>query len=151
MKMSLYRTDTRDVCPPPPFSPVGDGALQLTLQEIGTVLRKGLSPYIFVINNDGYEVERQIHGVTAVYNDIQLYDHSLLLDFLAGRPKKGEKKKHAFHRVESRAELDALLDDEAFATPDVCRLIELVMPRDDAPRALLNQAKILAEINRATA
>ena len=42
---------------------VGDGALQLTLQEIGTVLRQGLTPYIFVINNDGYEVERQIHGV----------------------------------------------------------------------------------------
>ena len=71
--------------------------------------------------------------VTAKYNDIQLYDHSLLLDFLAGRPKKGEKKKHAFHRVETRAELDALLDDDAFAMPDVCRLIELVMPRDDAP------------------
>jgi pyruvate decarboxylase len=37
---------------------VGDGSLQLTLQEIGTMIRRGLNPYIFVLNNDGYEIER---------------------------------------------------------------------------------------------
>lgn len=39
---------------------VGDGSLQLTLQEIGTMIRYKLNPYIFVLNNDGYEIERLV-------------------------------------------------------------------------------------------
>ena len=67
---------------------VGDGSLQLTLQEIGTMLRRGVQPYLFVLNNDGYEIERQIHGEKAEYNDIQMYDHQQLLPFLAGKKSK---------------------------------------------------------------
>jgi len=32
--------------------------LYKTVQEIGTMVRRNLTPYIFVINNDGYEIER---------------------------------------------------------------------------------------------
>ena len=49
---------------------IGDGAAQLTVQELGTFYREGLSPVIVVVNNDGYTVERAIHGKTAPYNDI---------------------------------------------------------------------------------
>jgi hypothetical protein len=35
---------------------------QLTVQEISTMMRLGLKPIIFVINNDGYTIERCIHG-----------------------------------------------------------------------------------------
>ena len=49
---------------------IGDGAAQLTVQELGTFSREGLSPVIVVVNNDGYTVERAIHGETAPYNDI---------------------------------------------------------------------------------
>ena len=59
-----------------------------TLQEIGTMLRRGVHPYLFVLNNDGYEIERQIHGEKAEYNDIQMYDHQALLPFLAGKKSK---------------------------------------------------------------
>jgi pyruvate decarboxylase len=59
-----------------------------TLQEIGTMLRRGVHPYLFVLNNDGYEIERQIHGEKAQYNDIQMYDHQALLPFLAGKKSK---------------------------------------------------------------
>ena len=31
-----------------------------------------------------YEIERQIHGPNAKYNDIQTYDHQLLIRALAG-------------------------------------------------------------------
>ncbi len=37
---------------------VGDGSLQLTVQEVGTMLRRGVHPYLFVLSNDGYEIER---------------------------------------------------------------------------------------------
>jgi pyruvate decarboxylase len=52
------------------------------------MIRHGVKTYLFVINNDGYEIERQIHGWTAKYNDIQLYDHQMLLPFLAGKKSK---------------------------------------------------------------
>ena len=49
---------------------IGDGAAQLTVQELGTFSREGLSPVIVVVNNDGYTVERAIHGKDGPYNDI---------------------------------------------------------------------------------
>lgn len=52
------------------------------------MLRRGVHPYLFVLNNDGYEIERQIHGWDAKYNDIQMYDHQLMLPFLAGKACK---------------------------------------------------------------
>jgi len=122
----------------------GDGSLQLTVQEVGTMIRRGVSPYLFVLNNDGYEIERQIHGKTAEYNNIQLYDHQLLLPFFAGK-----KSKHPYqsYEVHTPAELNKLLDDPEFNKPDRLRLIEVYMPRDDAPAALINQGKLTAEAN----
>ncbi len=47
---------------------VGDGAFQMTGQELSTVVRRGLNPIIFVLNNKGYTTERIIHDGS--YNDI---------------------------------------------------------------------------------
>lgn len=41
---------------------IGDGAAQLTIQEMGSMLRDGQAPVILLLNNDGYTVERAIHG-----------------------------------------------------------------------------------------
>lgn len=122
---------------------VGDGSLQLTVQEIGTMVRRGQKPYLFVLNNDGYEIERQIHGKHAKYNDIQPYDHQLLLPFLSG-PKREQTESF---KVKSQEELDRLLKDKDFSEPTKIRLIELDMPRDDAPEALIKQAQLTAKAN----
>ncbi len=59
---------------------VGDGSLQMTVQEIGTIINHGLSPIIFLINNEGYTVERVIHGPERHYNDIANgWDHQIML------------------------------------------------------------------------
>lgn len=52
----------------------GDGSAQLTIQEIGSMLRDELKPVIFVLNNGGYTVERAIHGEHQRYNDIAEWD-----------------------------------------------------------------------------
>ena len=49
---------------------VGDGAAQMTVSELSTLLRLRLSPTVVVVDNDGYTVERAIHGPDAPYNDI---------------------------------------------------------------------------------
>jgi pyruvate decarboxylase len=40
----------------------GDGSMALTIQEIGTMIKQKLKVVIFVINNEGYTVERLIWG-----------------------------------------------------------------------------------------
>jgi indolepyruvate decarboxylase len=48
---------------------VGDGAFQMTGQELSTIVRHGLNPIIFVLNNKGYATERFIQD--GPYNDLQ--------------------------------------------------------------------------------
>jgi TPP-dependent 2-oxoacid decarboxylase len=55
---------------------IGDGSFQMTCQELSTIIRLGLNPIIFLINNDGYTIERMIHDNT--YNDIQPWKYHQL-------------------------------------------------------------------------
>jgi indolepyruvate decarboxylase len=48
----------------------GDGAAQMTIQELGTIARQQLHPIIVLVDNDGYTIEREIRGRYAPYNDI---------------------------------------------------------------------------------
>lgn len=138
---------------------VGDGSLLLTMQEISTAIKLGLTPIIFVINNDGYEIERVIHGPARSYNNIAPIDHSLLLDLMGaprsrramlepyetGQVAKDRDESHAadpvpsrkhYHAVHTRAELDALLNDPSFADAKEIQLVELFCLRGDAPALL---------------
>lgn len=36
--------------------------MNLTMQEVGTMIKNGTRPIIFVLNNSGYTIERVIHG-----------------------------------------------------------------------------------------
>jgi indolepyruvate decarboxylase len=47
---------------------VGDGAFQMTSQELSTIVRQRLDPIVFVLNNHGYTTERFIRE--GPYNDI---------------------------------------------------------------------------------
>lgn len=49
------------------------------------------------------------------------------------------------YKVKSQAELDALLEDPTFLKRETIQLIELIMPRDDVPRALKTQAALVSD------
>ncbi|MGV9410922.1 alpha-keto acid decarboxylase family protein [Nocardia sp. NPDC003693] len=49
---------------------IGDGAAQLSIQELGTWIRERLTGVIILVDNGGYAIERAIHGAHAPYNDI---------------------------------------------------------------------------------
>ncbi len=55
---------------------IGDGAFQMTVQELSTIMRYGCKPIIFLLNNKGYTIERMIHE--GPYNDINNWDYSKL-------------------------------------------------------------------------
>ncbi|KDQ21760.1 hypothetical protein BOTBODRAFT_50327 [Botryobasidium botryosum FD-172 SS1] len=123
---------------------VGDGSLQLGIQELGTMIRRKVNPFIFVLNNDGYEIERCIHGPTREYNNIQSYNHQLLLKALS--PPDDSLPTRSY-KVSTRAELEELLEDPEFNKRETIQLIELIMPRDDVPRTLKVQAGLTAQAN----
>ncbi|OBJ95768.1 indolepyruvate decarboxylase [Mycolicibacterium conceptionense] len=118
---------------------IGDGAAQLTIQELGTFGREGLSPVVVVVNNDGYTVERAIHGVTAEYNDITGWRWTELPAAL------GVPDALAF-RVSTYGELDDALA-RAAATPDRMVFIEVMLGRMDIPPLLTELAQSASDAN----
>ncbi|OJK05184.1 hypothetical protein ASPACDRAFT_1862205 [Aspergillus aculeatus ATCC 16872] len=121
---------------------VGDGSLQLTVQEVSTMIRNNLNPIIFVICNNGYTIERYIHGWDESYNDIQPWDHKALPTVF------GAKDKYTGHKVTTRDELKQLFANEEFNSAPHLQLVELHMPRDDAPAALKITAEAAAARNK---
>ncbi|RLV96186.1 Pyruvate decarboxylase [Spathaspora sp. JA1] len=119
---------------------VGDGSLQLTVQEISTMIRHGTTPYLFVLNNDGYTIERLIHGENAGYNDVQPWKNLELLSLFSA-------KDYESIRISTIGEAEALFADKAFAKNSKIRLIEVMLPRMDAPQNLVRQAQITAQTN----
>ncbi|MDR3434082.1 MAG: thiamine pyrophosphate-binding protein [Rouxiella aceris] len=57
---------------------IGDGAFQLTVQELSTLLLYEFAPIIFLINNKGYTIERHILGADAEYNEIADWSYTEL-------------------------------------------------------------------------
>ena len=66
-----------------PIVLVGDGAFQMTAQELSTIIRHQLNPIFFLINNDGYTIERAIHEGS--YNDIQPWKYHQLPQVFGSR------------------------------------------------------------------
>ncbi|KAI6779661.1 pyruvate decarboxylase [Emericellopsis cladophorae] len=120
---------------------VGDGSFQLTAQELSTMIRQGLKPIIFVICNEGFTIERFIHGMEATYNDISQWDFKALVDVFGG-----SKTSRTF-TVKTKDELNNLLTDDAFNAAECLQFVELYMPKEDAPRALVMTAEASAKNN----
>lgn len=121
---------------------VGDGSLQLTVTAISTMIRWNLHPYLFVLNNNGYTIERLIHGPEAGYNDIQPWKHQLLLTLFNAKEDESESL-----RVNTKKELDTLFKDEKFNKNDKIRLIELMLERLDSPASLIKQGELTSKTN----
>ncbi|EMB4110344.1 thiamine pyrophosphate-binding protein [Serratia nevei] len=117
---------------------IGDGAAQFTAQELGSMLRDGLKPVIFLLNNGGYTVERAIHGPEQRYHDIARWNWTLLPQALAG-----EHSVQVLSVTESeqlQQALRAVADNQQFA------FIEVVLPSRDIP-ALLNSVSRALQMN----
>ncbi|KAF2257498.1 pyruvate decarboxylase [Lojkania enalia] len=122
----------------------GDGSFQLTAQELSTMIRNKLNPIIFIICNNGYTIERFIHGWEDSYNDVQEWKYKEL-PFAFG----AEKGSVLTYRVETKKQVEELFWDQEFASGDTqkLRFVELVMPWDDAPSALKSTAQAAARRN----
>ncbi|MEM0965339.1 MAG: thiamine pyrophosphate-binding protein [Verrucomicrobiota bacterium] len=119
---------------------IGDGSFQLTAQEVSTMIRYGVNPIIFLINNGGYTIEVEIHD--GPYNEIQNWDYAGLVDCF----KRGGGE--AFNaKVDTEGELaDAIKGALACKGPS---LIEVTIDKDDCSKELLEWGSRVAHINGA--
>ncbi|HDR4423910.1 TPA: alpha-keto acid decarboxylase family protein [Bacillus cereus] len=108
---------------------IGDGSFQVTVQELSTILRQNLKPIIFLINNNGYTVERAIHGQNELYNDIQMWDYTKLAYVF------GSEEKSLTFRVENETELAEVLTNITLNKNQLI-FIEVVMSQADQPELL---------------
>lgn len=119
---------------------IGDGAFQLTGQEISTMMRHDLKPIIFVINNDGYTVERAIHGPAQIYNDIEKWDYCAFAASLS-RHKPICCDKAATEKELILALKSAIMDNHQL------HFIEVVMGHMDMPDLLKELGRFFAQQN----
>ncbi|KAI9292252.1 pyruvate decarboxylase [Neoconidiobolus thromboides FSU 785] len=118
---------------------VGDGSFQLTAQELSTIGRNDLNCHFFIINNQGYTIERYIHGEKRKYNDIQNWQYSKALEFF-----NIESKGKSF-KVDDINELKEILNSNK--DNNKLNLYEIIMDKMDAPESLKSQAKLTAKAN----
>ncbi|WP_159236789.1 alpha-keto acid decarboxylase family protein [Raoultella terrigena] len=118
---------------------IGDGAAQLTIQEMGSMLRDKQRPLILLLNNEGYTVERAIHGPEQRYNDIALWDWNRLPEaFAPDVPSR-------CWRVTRTAELKEAMNDSLAS--DRLTLVEVMLPKMDIPDFLRAVTEALEERN----
>jgi indolepyruvate decarboxylase len=114
---------------------VGDGSFQVTCQDISTMIRNHLKPIIFLLNNDGYTIERVITDHS--YNDIQPWHYHKLVDVFGGGLGID---------VHTEGELeDALVKT---AKSDCLVFIEIHTDKMDCPESLRSAGRSMAEINK---
>ena len=106
----------------------------MSVQAISTMLRYDLKPVILVLNNEGYTIERAFLGEKSSYNDVQVWNYTLLADSFGGNAYT--------ETVTTPAELEKVLD-QAKQQGDKMWLIEVKMGKYVYPSALLKLAELV--------
>jgi TPP-dependent 2-oxoacid decarboxylase len=116
-----------------PLVLVGDGAFQMTCQELSTIIRHQLNPIFFLINNDGYSIERAIHEGS--YNDIQPWKYHQLPEIFGDSWSCD---------VKTEEELEQALEKAKIQSDRLC-FIEIHLDRLDCSLGVKRLGKALKE------
>ncbi|CZR58836.1 related to pyruvate decarboxylase [Phialocephala subalpina] len=106
----------------------GEGAIQLSVQEVGSMVKEGLPVIIIIINNGGYSIERCVIHPDAGYHDIATWDHNHMLEFF-GVPD-GVKRTHQVH---TKDELETALELPEMKNPKGIQVLEIFTDKMDFP------------------
>ncbi|KAH7251334.1 thiamine diphosphate-binding protein [Fusarium tricinctum] len=112
---------------------IGDGSLQMTAQEISIMVKEKLNVIIFVINNNGYTIERVIHGRAADYNDIAPWNHRHALGLFGYSDEEAERR---YFSAKTWKELQNALDSQEIQSDDGVKMIEVFMDQEDCTGVL---------------
>ncbi|KAM6513168.1 hypothetical protein FALCPG4_015633 [Fusarium falciforme] len=105
---------------------IGDGSFQMTAQEIATIVRHKLNVVIFVINNNGYTIERCIHGRLQEYNDIARWRYLEAPSFFGARESTYTDSARTWR------ELKNVLGSEGLHQGRELKMVEIFLGQEDA-------------------
>ncbi len=114
---------------------VGDGAFQMTGQELSTLIANGHSPVIILLDNHGYGTERYLHAGDWEYNEINRWNYCELLNVYGGG---------VAHLVATEGEFEDALD-VAWNDPLQTHLIQAKLLENDASGTLKKIAARMGE------
>lgn len=114
---------------------VGDGAFQMTGQELSSLVRVGASPIVIVLDNHGYGTERYLHPGDWQYNEIHPWNYHRLVDVYGGGTGTLCRNEGEFE-----AAIAAAWDDRSGVHLIQCQLAE-----DDASETLKQLAQRMGE------
>jgi indolepyruvate decarboxylase len=123
------RPDHRVVCL------VGDGAFQMTGNELSSIVRYGLSPIVIVLDNQGYGTERFLHAGDWAFNDINPWHYHRLPEVL------GHGKGYL---IETEGDFDRALRI-AWDDRSQWHLLHIKLSKDDASETLKRLAARLGQ------
>ena len=78
----------------------------------------------------------------ASYNDIQQWKYTQILDVFGADAQRSRS-----YQIKTKQEAEDLFNDKEFSEAKYLQLVELFMPKEDAPKALKLTAKASAETN----
>ncbi len=96
-----------------------------------------------MLNNDGYTIERLIHGKDAFYNKVPDWDYSGLAKVFGP-----EYPSRYYGPIGTAQALDDLLADPEFNDSDRFRLVELKLGYLDAPAAVRQASAAVEAFNQ---
>ena len=119
---------------------MGDGSFQVSAQALSRMIYNKQNPIIFLIDNDGYTIERYIMGMKRDYNDIPKWDYSLL-------PQAFSKGQSNMKTAEARTqgELEEILKTLDDVNEGI--IITVYMHQEDSPEVMVDYGKNKEEFN----
>lgn len=113
----------------------GDGAFQMTGQELSTIVRHGFAPIFVVLDNHGYGTERYLHEGDWKYNEINPWNYHRLPEIYGGG--RG-------YLVANEAEFASAFK-QAWEDNSCVQIIQAKLQEGDASETLLRLAERLAD------
>ena len=114
---------------------VGDGAFQMTGQELSTLIANGHAPVIILLDNHGYGTERYLHAGDWKYNEINPWNYCELLKVYGGG---------VGHHVSTEGEFENALE-VAWKDPSQTHMIQAKLLENDASQTLKKLAARMGE------
>ncbi|CCD22601.1 phenylpyruvate decarboxylase ARO10 NDAI_0A04450 [Naumovozyma dairenensis CBS 421] len=111
----------------------GDGAAQMTIQELTSMVRFQVPIEIMILNNNGYTIERAIRGPTRSYNDVMSWDWTKLLEAFGDF----KKQRTVSAKIETRSKLAMKLKQlKNKGKLNLIELVEIKLDTMDFPKQL---------------
>lgn len=120
----------------------GDGSFQMTAQELSTIIKEKLNVLLVLINNDGYTIERCIHGWDKEYNDVARWRYLEAPKLFGAEMGDGDGYRARTYRASTWGELEEAMGAVEKVKEPALHMVEVMMDREDAPDIL---AKMLRD------